>query len=333
VAHPEGTRYLDSILQILARNGVRLIRLDAVGYAVKRAGSSCFMTDETFAFIRAFSARARSHGLQVLVEIHAHHQLQIEIARQIDWVYDFALPPLVLHAFFAATAEHLKHWIAIRPNNALSVLDTHDGIGVMDIGADASDPEARKGLVPEAGIERLVQQIHANSRGDSLRATGAAASNLDLYQVNCTFYDAIGRDDLRYLLCRAIQFFLPGIPQVYYVGLLAGANDMELLGRTGVGRDINRRYYTRNEIAAAMEMPVVGDLFELMRLRNTHPAFQGSFVLQPSTHETLDMCWSKGAAYVRLRVDLRSGEHVIEASAGAPPPRFRLLNAAVPITA
>jgi sucrose phosphorylase len=243
------------------------------------------------------------------------------------------LPPLVLHAFFAGTAEHLKHWIAIRPNNALSVLDTHDGIGVMDIGVDASDPEARKGLVPEAGIELLVQQIHANSRGDSLRATGAAASNLDLYQVNCTFYDAIGRDDLRYLLCRAIQFFLPGIPQVYYVGLLAGANDMALLGRTGVGRDINRRYYTSNEIAAAMERPVVGDLFELMRLRNTHPAFQGSFVLQPSTPETLDMCRSKGAAYVRLRVDLRCGEHVIETSAGSPPPRFRLLNASVPITA
>jgi sucrose phosphorylase len=332
VAHPEGVRYLESILQILSRNGVRLIRLDAVGFAVKRAGGSCFMMDETFAYIRAFSERARAHGLQVLVEIHAHHQLQIEIARQVDWVYDFALPPLVLHAFFTGNAQHLKHWIAIRPKNALSVLDTHDGIGVIDIGADAADAKSA-GLVPEAGIEQLVRQIHANSRGESLRATGAAASNLDLYQVNCTFYDAIGRDDLRYLLCRAIQFFLPGIPQVYYVGLLAGSNDMDLLASTQVGRDINRHYFGPSEIAAALVRPVVSDLLELIRLRNMHPAFQGSFALQPSTAETLDMCWTNGAASARLQVDLRTGEHMIETSGGKPQHSFQLLQAAVPLTA
>ncbi len=195
VAHPQGMRYLDRILQMLADNGVKLIRLDAVGYAVKRAGGSCFMTEETFTFIRAFCARARSLGLEVLVEIHSHHALQIEVARHVDWVYDFALPPLLLHAFFTGSAVRLKHWIDIRPTNALTVLDTHDGIGVMDIGADSHNPEARKGLVSDDGIDRLVQQIHANSRGESLRATGAAASNLDLYQVNCTFYDALGRDD------------------------------------------------------------------------------------------------------------------------------------------
>jgi len=332
VTHPQGMRYLEKILQILADNGVKLIRLDAVGYAVKRAGGSCFMTEETFAFIHAFCARARSLGLQVLVEIHSHHALQIEVARHVDWVYDFALPPLLLHGFFTGSAVQLKHWIDIRPSNALTVLDTHDGIGVMDVGADSHNPEARKGLVPDDGIDRLVQQIHANSRGESLRATGAAASNLDLYQVNCTFYDALGRDDLRYLLCRAIQFFLPGIPQVYYVGLLAGTNDMALLARTQVGRDINRHHYTRGEIADALLRPVVCDLLALIRLRNTHPAFQGSFALRPSTDETLDLQWSNGAAFVRLRVNLRSAEHLMETSAdvastGAPPPRFQLLTA------
>jgi sucrose phosphorylase len=328
VSHPEGSRYLDGILAILARNGVRLIRLDAVGYAVKRAGTSCFMMDETFAFIRSFSARAGALGMQVLVEIHSHHQLQLEIAREVDWVYDFALPPLLLHAFFSGQSVELKHWIAIRPANALTVLDTHDGIGVIDIGADGTEASSRKGLVSEAGIERLVNQIHANSSGESLRATGAAASNLDLYQVNCTFHDALGRDDLRYLLCRAIQFFLPGVPQVYYVGLLAGMNDMTLLARTQVGRDINRHYYTPGEITEAMQRPVVRDLFELIRLRNTHAAFQGVFTLQPSTDEMLDMNWSSGAAFARLKVNLRTGEHLLEISAGLPQQRFQLLNIA-----
>lgn len=325
VAHPAGMRYLEGILQMLAGNGVRLIRLDAVGYAVKRAGGSCFMMEETFAFIRSFSDRAHALGLQVLVEIHSHHQLQIDIARQVDWVYDFALPPLVLHSFFSGSAESLKQWIAIRPANSLTVLDTHDGIGVIDIGAEGHQPDARKGLVNEQGIEALVQQIHANSGGESLRATGAAASNLDLYQVNCTFYDALGRDDLRYLLSRAIQFFLPGIPQVYYVGLLAGCNDMKLLATTQVGRDINRHYYSPEEIEASLARPVVRDLFALIALRNTHPAFQGQFHLRPSDGQRLEIEWRQGAAVARLSVDMRNGEHVIELSAERPLPQFHVL--------
>ncbi|WP_406811631.1 hypothetical protein, partial [Klebsiella aerogenes] len=86
---------------------------------------------------------------------------------------------------------------------------------------------AHPGLVPPEELDALVERIHTASQGESRRATGAAASNLDLYQVNCTFFDAMGRDETAYLLARAIQFFLPGVPQVYYVGLLAGQNDMD----------------------------------------------------------------------------------------------------------
>ncbi len=328
VAHPEGARYLDDILRIFAASGVKLIRLDAVGYAVKRAGTSCFMMEETFAFIREFAARARALGLEVLVEIHSHHQMQLRVASQVDWVYDFALPPLALHAFFTGTARYLKEWIGIRPANALTVLDTHDGIGVIDIGADSHDPGGLPGLVPDEDIDLLVRQIHTNSGGESLHATGAAASNLDLYQVNCTFYDALARDDVRYLLCRAIQFFLPGIPQVYYTGLLAGHNDMALLARTGVGRDINRHHYTRGEIEAAQSRPVVADLFALIRLRNTHPAFQGSFELLPGEEQVLDLSWRNGDFQARLRVDLRSAAHELRFGGAHILPQFALLNVA-----
>jgi sucrose phosphorylase len=316
VHHPEGIRYLENILRILAANGVRMVRLDAVGYAVKRAGHSSFMMEETFDFIREFSERANRVGLEVLVEIHSYFERQIEIARHVQWVYDFALPPLVLHAFFNGTARVLKHWIQIRPRNCLTVLDTHDGIGVIDIGADAQDRLARKGLVPENELSRLVQQIHANSNGESLRATGAAASNLDLYQVNCTFYDALGRNDLQYILGRAVQFFLPGVPQVYYVGLLAGTNDTQLLARTHVGRDINRHHYTRGEVEHAVQKPVVADLFELIRLRNTHPAFNGVFELASSTDEALDLRWRTGADFAHLHLDLRSCDYRLEVSQG-----------------
>jgi len=312
VTHPAGRDYLDGILRQLAASGVRMVRLDAVGYAIKKAGQTCFMMPETFAFIDEFSDRARALGMQVLVEVHSHFAKQIEIAERVDWVYDFALPPLLLHAFAFQTAVALRHWIEIRPNNALTVLDTHDGIGIIDIGADASDRENRPGLVPPEQLDRLVERIHDNSRGESRLATGAAASNLDLYQVNCTFHAALGHDDLAYLLARAVQFFLPGIPQVYYVGLFAGANDMTLLKATGVGRDINRHHYTPDEIGAEMRRPVVRELLRLIRLRNDTPAFNGYFRSLPADDTRLTLEWRHGDDSARLEVDFRTQDYRLE---------------------
>ena len=146
---------------------------------------------------------------------------------------------------------------------------------------------------PEA-IDHLVEQIHAKSANQSRQATGAAASNLDLYQVNCTFYDALGRNDDDYLIARALQFFAPGIPQVYYVGLLAGTNDMDLLARSEVGRDINRHYYTSAEIDAALATPVVQRQIALIRFRNTHPAFGGDVQIDTPADDRIDITWTAG---------------------------------------
>ena len=317
VAHPQGRAYLLAILDTLAGAGIRMVRLDAVGYAIKKAGASCFMMAETFAFIDEFAAAARQRGIEVLVEIHAYYQRQIEIAARVDWVYDFALPPLALHALCYGTAEPLKRWITVRPSNALTVLDTHDGIGIIDIGADAADRHGHPGLVPPAELDWLVEWVHNNSDGASRQATGAAASNLDLYQVNCTFYDALGRDDRAYLIARAIQFFLPGVPQVYYVGLLAGHNDLDLLARSGVGRDINRHHYPRAEIDADLQRPVVQDLLRLIRLRNQHPAFNGQFALLPSAADVLALRWVHGSAQAELQVNLHSKACTLQTRDGA----------------
>jgi sucrose phosphorylase len=302
VRHPEGCRYLEDILARLHAAGIRAIRLDAVGYAIKQAGTSCFMIPETRAFIDDLTARARALAMDVLVEVHGHHQVQIEVARQVAWVYDFALPPLVLHALYTRDTAPLRRWLEIRPRNAVTVLDTHDGIGVADV---AGDPEqGAPGLLPQNAIDALVETIHARSRNESRHASGSGARNVDTAQINCTFYDALGRRDAEYLAARAIQCFVPGIPQIYYVGLFAGANDTDLLRRTGEGRDINRHYYTPVEIDGALERPVVRALVSLLRLRNTHPAFDGVFHSDLSTAALLVLVWRNAEDVARLEVDL-----------------------------
>lgn len=311
--HPAARGYLSEVAELLAEHGVTMVRVDAVGYAVKTPGTSSFMTPETFAFIAELSAQLRGLGLEVLVEVHSYYRRQVEIARHVDRVYDFGLPPLVLHALHAGDAGPLLHWLDVRPRNCVTVLDTHDGIGVIDVGADATaaDPAApdAAGLLTPAQLDALVEAIHTASGGSSRSATGAVANNLDLYQVNCTFYDALGRDDARYLLARMIQFLAPGVPQVYYVGLLAGSNDTDLLARTGVGRDVNRHHYTRAEVEAALRRPVVAALCALIRLRNEHPAFGGSFSCDTGdgTPGGLRMAWVHDGHAVRLDADTGRG--------------------------
>jgi sucrose phosphorylase len=314
VRQPVTRSYLRRVLDRLQTARVRRVRLDAVGYAVKTPGLTSFMTPETFAFIRDVTQWCRDRGLEVLVEVHSYYEQQVEIAKQVDRVYDFALPPLILHGLTAGDADPLLAWMAIRPVNAVTVLDTHDGIGVIDVGADAAD-RSRPGLLTPDQIDRLVEAMHDNSGGTSRLATGAAASNLDLYQVNCTFYDALGADDERYLLARAIQFWAPGIPQVYYVGLLAGRNDVELLERTQVGRDVNRHYYTDAEIADAVRTPVVQAVFRLIRFRNTHPAFRGQFSIYGGGSRLVAI-WTAADAVAELAADLASASATVRWSAG-----------------
>ena len=313
VEHAEARRYLAGVLDRFQDAGITMIRLDAVGHAVKRAGTSCFMIPETFAFIAALTADARSRGMEVLVEVHGHHQDQIAIARQVDRVYDFALPPLVLHALYRRDATYLKRWLEMRPPNAVTVLDTHDGIGVADV-AERRGASPAPGLLPADEIEALVETIHQRSGGASRLASGSGASNVDANQINCTFYDALGARDDEYLIARAVQCFVPGVPQIYYVGLLAGRNDMDLLRRTGVGRDVNRRYYSPEDLRAGLARPVVRSLLELLRLRNAHPAFNGTFGLRSSAPDRLVLEWANGPATARLDVDLAEMRSTMEAT-------------------
>lgn len=302
-----GSAYLETILELYEKAGVSMIRLDAAGYAIKKAGTSCFMIPETFEFIDKLTKKAQHHGIEVLVEIHSFYKTQIEIAKKVDYVYDFALPVLVLDTLFNQNSENLKNWLEIAPRNVITVLDTHDGIGIVDVASEGEE----KGLIPDTVLDNIVNKMHTNSEGRSLKATGAAASNLDLYQVNCTYFEALGKDETDYLIARAIQFFVPGIPQVYYVGLFGDDNDMDLLAKTNVGRDINRHYYSKEEILKKSASPMFEQLARLMQLRNSHPAFDGNFLLQETADNQLNLKWEGENDWIELNVDLQKKSFTI----------------------
>ena len=132
-----------------------------------------------------------------------------------------------------------------------------------------------------------------------------------VYQINCSYYSAVGDDDDAYLLARAIQFFTPGIPQVYYMGLLAGPNDYELMERTNYDRNISRHNYTVEEVAENVKKPVVQKLCKMMRFYNEHPAFSGEMTLPEQQEKELIILWTKGDDQVRLDANLETNQFTI----------------------
>ena len=303
VHHPRARQYLSAVLARLAGCGVTMVRLDAIGYAVKTAGTSCFLTPKTIDFVLDLAAEAHRLGLRVLSEVHAHHRYPDLLAPHVDRVYDFAFAPLVLHALHTGDAAPLLGWLDRRPGNAVTVLDTHDGIGMVDAGP-GREPGA-VGLLTGAQLEGLAAAIERDSGGTSRASRVWAGAGGGIYQVSCTAYDALGADDRRYLLARALQLFVPGIPQIYYVGLLAGRNQPYA---GGDAREINRRRYAPAEVTEALRQPVVTALADLIRLRNRHPAFGGTFRLLDAPAGELALAWTAEGGRLELRADLGTGE-------------------------
>ncbi len=286
----------------LCKHGLAMIRLDAFAYATKKAGTSCFFIEpDVWDLIEACKEIVEPYGAVLLPEIHEHYTMQQKIAAEDYYVYDFALPMLLINALYYGQSQYLKHWLTICPRKQFTTLDTHDGIGVVDV----------KDLLPDEEIARTKEDIFQYGANVKKIYNTAAYNNLDIYQVNCTYYSALGDDDDAYLLARAVQFFAPGIPQVYYVGLLAGRNDLQLLEETKVGRNINRHYYSVEEVGEEVERPVVQELLKLMEFRNNHPAFDGEFILEECSDEEIIIMRKNGDAFARLHGNFKTKKFTI----------------------
>ena len=297
--------FINQNIRMLCQHGAALIRLDAFAYATKKAGTSCFFIEpDVWKLLSQCEKVAGEFGSVILPEIHEHYSIEQKIEEKGYYVYDFALPMLLINALYYGQSQYLKHWMEICPRKQFTTLDTHDGIGVVDV----------KDLLPDDEIEKTKEDIYKFGANVKKVYSSAKYNNLDIYQVNCTYYSALGEDDAAYLLARAVQFFSPGIPQVYYVGMLAGKNDLELLEETKVGRNINRHYYGLEEIKQEVERPVVKKLLKLMEFRNNYSAFDGEIELLPCSDKEICISRKSNECEAVLKANLETKEFTISYS-------------------
>jgi sucrose phosphorylase len=289
---------LRTFMEVLARHGTSILRLDAVAYVTKKLNTPCFFEEpeiwEVLDFLRGVGDEL---GMTLLPEVHEHHDYQLKLAEHGYWTYDFALPMLVLHALYRGTGARLKAWLQSAPRRQFTTLDTQDGIGVVDV-VDLMSPEE---------IEQTKEDLFSRGANAKRRYNGREYGNLDIYQINCSYYSALAEDDAAYLLARAIQCFAPGIPQVYYVGLLAGTNDVDLVERSKIGRNINRHNFSVHEIDVALERRVVRKLLSLLQFRAENPAFSvdGEVQILETADHLLHLRRRAGNAVAELQADLR----------------------------
>ena len=298
-------------LRQFADHGVRIVRLDAVGYVIKKPGTTCFMVEpEIYEFLAWVTDVADGFGLVILPEVHDGYPTHERLAAHGLWTYDFVLPGLLLHTFATGSTTRLASHLARSPARQFTNLDCHDGIPVR--------PDL-DGILTAAEMADLAHRVKAIGGNVNHILSDAHADGGDVHQLNCTYYSALGADDDRYLAARAIQLFARGVPQVYYVGLLAGENDHAAVERTGEGRAINRHDYSLQEIDEALDRDVVRRLVDLVRLRNEHPAFAGDAVINADSDHSITLRWAFGDEALCLEVDFADGRAVLVDGARSTP--------------
>lgn len=291
--------YYDETLSTLAAYGARIVRLDAFAYLHKEIGQSNFFNRPgTWDYLSRLQGMADERGLELLPEIHATYAdaIHSELADRGYRIYDFFFPALVIDAIAHGSAEFIERWareIVDRGYRTVNMLGCHDGIPVLDV----------RGLLPEERIEGLIELI--TGRGGRMKNLyGPDGTKIAYYQVNATFFSALGEDEASMLLARALQLFMPGIPQVWYLDLFAGVND-HAAADAGGHKEINRTNLSPQEIERRLAWPVVARQIELLRLRNTHPAFaaDAAITVERRGDSGLSISWKSAGAMATLHAD------------------------------
>ncbi len=259
--------YYENVLKTLANYGAKIVRLDAFAYAPKEPGLRNFLNEPgTWDLLEKINELASKYGLTLLPEIHSSYSEKSyrTLSDKGYMTYDFFLPGLIIHTLEEKSGEKLASWAneIIRDKiDVVNMLGCHDGIPLLDL----------KGIIEDEKIQNLIDVVV--SRGGYVKNLHGQKNIY--YQVNATYYSALGEDDKKMLLARALHIFMPGKPQVWYLDLFVGKNDYEAVERAGEGghKEINRTNLSFKDVELALDKDIVKKQIDLLRFRNTFKAF------------------------------------------------------------
>jgi sucrose phosphorylase len=304
--------FYDDTLSKLKSYGADIVRLDAFAYAPKEPGEKNFLNDPgTWELLEKVRKLADKYGITLLPEIHSKYEEKIHemLAEKGYLTYDFFLPGLIIDAFERNTNEYLLHWIndlIQKEIRVVNMLGCHDGIPLLDL----------KGLIPDDLIDSLIETVV--NRGGYVKDLHGNKNMY--YQVNATYFSALGEDERKLLLARAIQMFMPGKSQIWYLDLMAGKNDYEAVKRAGPGghKEINRTNLTLEQVQDQLKTDIVRKQLELLRFRNNHQAFgfDANLQIHECGQDQLKLTWSKDGHSATLEANLTDYTYRISTSDG-----------------
>ena len=281
-ANPETLLEMVGIIAFYLDQGISIFRLDAVAYIWKVIGTSCVNLPETHEIIRLLRTlvERRAPEAILITETNLPNRENLSYfgnANEAHWIYNFTLPPLVLHALTFGRATYLNQWMMSMPpaqdgTAYLNFVTSHDGIGLRPA----------EGILPEAELEALVTTM--KTRG-GLISSRELDGRLVPYELNISLYSACADESgcrslqrKKFLLAHAIMFGLEGVPAVYFPSLFSTENATHRVEATAHNRAINRPAWTEEEANAHLEAEseaaqFLDDFKSLMAIRRRQPAF------------------------------------------------------------
>ncbi|MEJ2455256.1 MAG: alpha-amylase family glycosyl hydrolase [Candidatus Thiodiazotropha sp.] len=270
--------FIDVLLEYI-RRGARAVRLDAVAFLWKQIGTPCIHLPQTHEVIKLFRTLVEvlEPGAILLTETNVPHVENISYfdqGEEANMVYQFSLPPLILHAIMRQTTEYLVPWARSLEAEALpegctylNFTASHDGVGLRPL----------EGIVPEAELNALLDMMRKRGGYVSMRATTEGRDRP--YELNISYFDAFAAEDddvdpwriARFMLSQTLPLSFRGIPAVYFNALGATPNDPLGVERSGMTRSINRRKWDGSELERLIDLPLTdaGQVFPeyIRRLR------------------------------------------------------------------
>ena len=244
---------VDVLLHYLME-GANYIRLDAVGFMWKIPGTHCIHLEQTHQLIQFFRAitEAVAPGTVIITETNVPHKDNISYfgngENEAQMVYQFSLPPLVLHAIHRQDVHTLSQWassleLPSTKTTWFNFLASHDGIGLNPL----------RGILPESDILSLVEKLQ--QEGALVNWKNNPDGTRSPYEINVTYLDALSPKNAadneriaRFILAHAVLLSFPGVPAIYIQSVLGSRNDYEGVERLGYNRAINRKKYIAGEI-------------------------------------------------------------------------------------